>query len=90
MPRKKKQPKKIKPEAKIEVAPKPKPTKETPQLVRGMKDILPAEQPYFEFVKGALEKFAKDYNYEKIDPPILEDTFLFVRGTGKYTDIVEK
>lgn len=93
MSRKKKFTKKIelkKAETKEVLQPKPKSAKETPQLVRGMKDILPAEQPYFEFIRNTLENFAKDYNYEKIDPPILEDTALFVRGTGKYTDIVEK
>ncbi len=93
MPRKKKTTKKLeakKNETKEAAQLRVKPSKEAPQLVRGMKDILPAEQPYFDFVRETFEGFAKNYGYERIDLPILEDTALFVRGTGKHTDIVEK
>jgi histidyl-tRNA synthetase len=64
--------------------------KKTPQLVRGFKDILPAEQKYFSFVINKLEALALDYGFEKIDLPILEETNLFLRAIGKETDIVSK
>lgn len=61
-----------------------------PQLLRGMKDILPSEQKYWDFIYSKVFKIAQDYGFEKIDTPILEETSLFVRSVGKETDIVEK
>lgn len=60
------------------------------QLVRGMKDVLPADQKYWDFVIGKAESIARSYGFSKIETPILEETGLFVRGIGKQTDIVEK
>src|SRR3989344_1119370 len=62
----------------------------TPALLRGMKDILPGEQKYWDAVRGKGAILALAYSYDRIDTPILEDTKLFVRAVGKYTDIVEK
>ncbi len=61
-----------------------------PQLLRGMKDIMPQEQVYWEYVKERAKKIVKAYGFKRIDTPILESTSLFVRATGKNTDIVEK
>lgn len=60
------------------------------QLLRGMKDILPGEQKYWDFIRDRAAKLSNSYSYERIDTPVLEDTKLFVRAVGKYTDIVEK
>jgi histidyl-tRNA synthetase len=60
------------------------------QTVRGMRDILPKEQPYWQRLRKAVEKIASDYNYDRIDMPVLESREMFERGTGKTTDIVEK
>lgn len=60
------------------------------QLLRGFKDILPAEQSYWEFVRKTAESFYYGYGFSRIDPPILEEANLFVRSVGKQTDIVEK
>lgn len=64
--------------------------KKTPQLVRGFKDVLPAEQKYFIFLNDILENLATDYGFEKIDLPVLEESSLFMRAVGKETDIVSK
>lgn len=61
-----------------------------PQLLKGMKDILPQEQKYWDYVLEKLEKLAKIYGFEKIETPILEETMLFQRSIGLTTDIVEK
>lgn len=61
-----------------------------PQLLRGMKDILPSEQKYWNFIRERAASLSGAYSYERIDTPVLEDTKLFVRAVGKYTDIVEK
>ncbi len=60
------------------------------QNVKGMRDILPDEQGYWEKVKNVVEKNAEDYSYKRIDFPIVESRELFERGTGIGTDIVEK
>ena len=60
------------------------------QTVRGMRDILPDEQLYWQKLRKTIEKIAVDYNYQRIIFPIIEDTELFERGTGKNTDIVDK
>ena len=62
----------------------------TAQLLRGFKDILPAEQPYWEFIKKTADSFYKGYGFSRIDPPLLEEASLFIRSIGKQTDIVEK
>lgn len=64
--------------------------KERPQLVKGMKDILPADQPYWDAMRDAIAKLARHYSFERIDTPVVEDVSLFTHGIGKQTDIVEK
>ncbi|MBU1075633.1 ATP phosphoribosyltransferase regulatory subunit, partial [Patescibacteria group bacterium] len=61
-----------------------------PQLLRGMKDILPESQKHWNYVRKIVEELAEDYTYERIDTPILEETSLFARSVGENTDIVEK
>ena len=79
--------------------PKPKPrprpktklrSKKAFQAPRGMRDILPEEQIYWEKIEQVIKNLAQAYGFERIETPILEETDLFVKGTGPYTDIVEK
>jgi len=60
------------------------------QAVRGTMDILPEEQPYWRYVEQAIADISRLYGYRRIDTPIFEDTGLFSRSTGEYTDIVQK
>ncbi|MBU4331639.1 histidine--tRNA ligase [Patescibacteria group bacterium] len=85
MSRKKKQSKKAKENRKVKGA-----LKQAPQLLRGMKDILPQEQKYWELIRSKVEKLAPVYGFGKIDTPLLEETRLFERAVGEGTDIVEK
>lgn len=61
-----------------------------PQLLKGFRDILPEEQPYWDAVFDTARKIATDYSYGQIGLPLLEQTSLFERSVGKGTDIVEK
>lgn len=74
--------------------PKPQPSGssgvKTVQTLRGFRDILPVEQPYWLTVREKVESLALAYGYERIDTPVLEATSLFVRSVGKQSDIVEK
>mgnify|MGYP006284759725 CR=1 FL=1 len=58
--------------------------------VTGMRDILPQDQKYWRVVYNSVVKVAEDYGYGMIETPILEYTDLYVKSTGKQTDIVEK
>jgi histidyl-tRNA synthetase len=60
------------------------------QPPRGMHDILPQDQPYWQQVRRISEKAASDFGYRRIDVPLLEFSNLFVRSVGEGTDIVEK
>lgn len=59
-------------------------------LVRGMRDLLPSDMPYWRRVREVYESVAKSYGYDMIETPIVEEANLFIRGVGKVTDIVEK
>ncbi len=58
--------------------------------VTGMRDVLPDEQPYWRLIEQKIYEITQLYGYKRIDPPILEETALFIRGVGETTDIVEK
>ena len=64
--------------------------KKTFRAPKGTFDILPSHQIWWEKICRIAKEVAKGYGFGKIDTPIIEDTELFVRGTGADTDIVEK
>ena len=68
----------------------PKQSKKIIQTSRGMKDILPEESLLWFKVRDVVEKTAKNYGFSWIETPILEPRDLFVRGTGVYSEIVQK
>jgi len=57
---------------------------------RGTADILPDQQPYWEFVRRTAASVAERFGYRRIDTPMFEETSLFRRGVGEDTDIVQK
>lgn len=60
------------------------------QAPRGTYDILPDQQIWWEKVYKIVKEIAEAYGFTRIDTPILEDADLFIKGTGRETDIVEK
>lgn len=58
--------------------------------VTGVRDVLPAEQPYWRLIEQKISEITQLYGYVRVDPPIFEETQLFERGVGDTTDIVEK
>lgn len=60
------------------------------QAVRGTQDILPEDAPYWRYVESTIHELCGRYGYERLEPPLFEETSLFVRGVGEATDIVEK
>ncbi|MEX2212236.1 MAG: histidine--tRNA ligase [Gaiellaceae bacterium] len=57
---------------------------------RGTHDILPSEQPAWQWVTEVLEEVCALYGYRRIDTPALEDTELIVRTSGEGSDVVQK
>jgi len=60
------------------------------QTLRGMKDVLPIDQPFWEQVRRVSERLARDYGFLRMDTPLVEFANLFTRSIGASTDIVEK
>ncbi len=60
------------------------------QPPRGMKDILPDEQGYWDQVRRVTERLSRDYGFSRIDTPLVEFSNLFNRAVGEGTDIVDK
>lgn len=60
------------------------------QRPTGTHDILPEDQPYWEYVVDFAVRLARQAGFERIDVPLFEATDLFARGIGTDTDVVEK
>lgn len=60
------------------------------QPPRGMRDILPGEQPYWNQVRRVISRAAQEYGFQRVDTPVVEYSNLFARSIGKGTDIVDK
>jgi histidyl-tRNA synthetase len=60
------------------------------KLVRGFKDILPADTPLWQHVEAVVRELLEDFGFAELRTPVLEQTELFARSIGAGTDIVEK
>ena len=60
------------------------------QPVRGMNDVLPTEIGAWQFLEATVRELFSSYGYEEIRVPIVEQTALFKRAIGEFTDVVEK
>jgi len=60
------------------------------QAPRGMQDILPQEQKYWEYVVETAKLVARGWDFQRIDTPVIEETRLFTRAVGEETDMVSK
>lgn len=60
------------------------------RAARGTTDILPEEQAYWRYIEQKAAEICRLYGYQRIDTPIFEDTSLFSRSAGEYSDIVQK
>ncbi len=58
--------------------------------LRGVHDVLPAQIPAWQFLERTARDVFAAYGYEEFRVPIIEQTPLFKRSIGDFTDIVEK
>ena len=64
--------------------------KYTPKILRGMRDILPDEAIYWDYVLKKASDLAESYGFQKIMLPVLEEQLLFEKSTGLTSDVVGK
>ena len=57
---------------------------------RGTADVLPADWPYWQYVRDAAERVCARFGYGRIETPIFEHAGVFLRTAGAGTDIVDK
>jgi len=57
---------------------------------RGTHDILPSEQPLWQWVTGQMQEVCSLYGYRRIVTPGFEDTDLIIRTSGGGSDVVQK
>ena len=67
-----------------------KPKKVLMQSPKGTYDILPADQLWWDFIRGEVDKISSRYDFSRIDTPIFERAEVFEKTVGEATDIVEK
>jgi histidyl-tRNA synthetase len=58
--------------------------------VRGMNDVLPAEIGAWQHLERTTRELFAAYGYDELRVPLVEQTTLFKRSIGEFTDIVEK
>ena len=63
---------------------------ETIQAVRGMNDVLPADIGTWQFLEGTVRELVSAYAFQEMRVPVVEQTRLFKRAIGEFTDVVEK
>ncbi|GAC1341416.1 MAG: histidine--tRNA ligase [Candidatus Dormibacteria bacterium] len=57
---------------------------------RGTRDVLPSEEPAWEWIHATHAGVARGHGYRLIETPVFESTELFERGIGAGTDVVDK
>ena len=67
-----------------------KPKKTQIQSVKGMRDILPADQAVWDKIRKVTRDLGEEYGFGRIDVPLVENASLFSRAVGESSDIVEK
>lgn len=58
------------------------------QTLRGFNDLLPDDFRYWRFITGKALDMSDRFGYQQIDPPILEETRLFLRGLQQGSAVV--
>ena len=60
------------------------------QCVKGMRDILPGEQSYWQQARKVLEHEAEEYGFGRIDVPVIEYENTFTQPIGTSTEMIER
>jgi histidyl-tRNA synthetase len=55
-----------------------------------MNDVLPADIGTWQFLEGTVRELVSAYGFQEMRVPVVEQTRLFKRAIGEFTDVVEK
>src|SRR6185437_13454084 len=69
---------------------KPKEVVRSFQSAKGMHDVLPSDEPYWEKIEGVVHSLASSYGFSRIEPPVLEFADLYNKTSGEDSDVVMK
>ncbi|MDC8916881.1 histidine--tRNA ligase [Metamycoplasma hyosynoviae] len=58
--------------------------------LKGMRDIFGKNANILNYIKNSFFECVKNYNYQFIETPVLENASLFIRAVGETSDIVNK
>ena len=64
--------------------------KQTAKILRGMQDVLPAEEKIWDYFFEKAKKLARNFGFEKVNTPILEERWIFKKSAGETDEIVKK
>jgi histidyl-tRNA synthetase len=59
-------------------------------LLRGMHDVLPQDEKYWQAFFHTAENLSDHFHFKKIETPVVEEVGLFIRSIGRGTDLVDK
>ncbi len=54
----------------------------------GTQDILPEDQAFWKMVIEQAEASSLRYGFQRLDPPLFEDTGIYIKGSGEASDFV--
>ena len=57
---------------------------------RGASDILPADQPYWRWLRDTAVRVAESFGYGELTTPVIEHAGVFIRPGAEGTDLVDK
>jgi histidyl-tRNA synthetase len=60
------------------------------RAARGTSDILPAEQPYWRWLRETATRVAESYGYGEIQTPVFERANVWIQDDARGTDLVDK
>lgn len=66
------------------------PMPESFRAPRGANDILPADQPYWRWLRDTAVRVAESYGYGEIQTPVFENIGVFLRPGSEGTDLADK
>ncbi len=69
---------------------KPKEVIRTFQSAKGMHDVLPVDEPYWDKIESAVKMLASAYGFSRIETPIMEFAELYNKTSGEESDVVQK
>jgi histidyl-tRNA synthetase len=69
---------------------KPREVVRTFQSVKGMHDVLPSDESYWDKIGGTVKTIAAEYGFSRMEPPVMEFAELYNKTSGEQSDVVQK